>query len=239
MGVDGLSESLSFLVPAAAAGAVAVPLIDRLVERLPALLPAEPSALIVGVLRPRAAAGLPAERQRRLLRCALLWCTVPLVSGLIGVQFAGGPAAWALALFWGLATLAAVDAEAHVLPDALTLPLILLGLVANLAGRFCTLEASVMGAALGYALFVACALVGRAMGRADPLGSGDQKEAALLGAWFGLWSLPYLVLGLVAAASAEVACSRYGGARPALPLGPAFAVVGTAALFLWPGAAPF
>jgi prepilin signal peptidase PulO-like enzyme (type II secretory pathway) len=218
---------------AAAAGLTAVPLLNRIADRLPPLLPAEPSAVIAGLLRRRneadeRAAGAVKHRLRR----RVLWSVVPLVSAAAGAQFADqGAIGWALLLLWGLAALGAVDAEAAVLPDVLTLPLTLAGLVANLDGRFCPLEASVLGAAGGYGLFVLCALAGRALGQRDPLGGGDQKAACMLGAWFGLAMLPYLVLGIVLASFVFLALAR--GRRRAdrgLPLGPSIAVVGMAAL---------
>jgi hypothetical protein len=53
----------------------------------------------------------------------------------------------------------------------------------------------------------------------------------MLGAWFGLAVLPYLVLGIVLASFAFLALGR-GPRRAAraLPLGPSIAVVGMAAL---------
>jgi prepilin signal peptidase PulO-like enzyme (type II secretory pathway) len=218
---------------AAAAGAAVVPLLNRIADRLPALLPAEPSAVIAGLLRCRNDVDpQAADTAKHRVRRRVLWIVVPLVSAVVGAQFADqGAIGWALLLLWGLAALGAVDAEAAVLPDVLTLPLTLAGLVANLDGRFCPLEASVLGAAGGYGLFVLCALAGRALGQRDPLGGGDQKAACMLGAWFGLAMLPYLVLGIVLASFVFLALAR--GRRRAdrgLPLGPTIAVVGMAAL---------
>lgn len=126
------------------------------------------------------------------LHVELAACLVPL-SAMILAQ----DPAWLWAdcvLGWGLLALAWTDARTMLLPDALTLPLLLLGLAATL-----WLEPDVIGdhalaAATGFtALLVVSAAYYRLRGRAG-LGRGDAKLLGVAGAWLGLAALPGVVL---------------------------------------------
>ena len=98
-----------------------------------------------------------------------------------------------LILIAGLITLFWIDFRTQRLPDAITLPLIAIGLALN-AFVLNTPWASLAGAAAGYAAFVAIELgYHRATGR-HGLGRGDAKLAAAGGAWCGGWLLPLIVL---------------------------------------------
>lgn len=128
----------------------------------------------------------------------------------------------ALLGLWLLA-IAVLDLERHWLPDALTLPLIPLGLVAAWAGFGPPLEERVIGAALGWtALFLIAWSYRRMRGR-DGMGGGDPKLMAALGAWLGALDLPYLLLGAGLIGLASVLLMRLRGqavsATTRLPLG--------------------
>ena len=97
-----------------------------------------------------------------------------------------------------LAALALFDLRQGRLPDWLTLPLAAAGLL--LAWRGGALADSLLGAALGYALFEGLALAYRRLRGREGLGGGDAKLAAAAGAWVGWQGLPSVVL--VAAAGA-------------------------------------
>jgi leader peptidase (prepilin peptidase)/N-methyltransferase len=105
-----------------------------------------------------------------------------------------------VALGWGLLTLAAVDAATQRLPNALTLPLIGLGLVAAVWGRTSRpFDTGVLldhgvGAIVGYASFAGVAVAYRRIRGRDGLGLGDAKLAAAAGAWLGALALPLTVL---------------------------------------------
>lgn len=106
-----------------------------------------------------------------------------------------GPAGLVLALFgWWLLALIILDAEHQWLPDALTLPLIPLALLAPGPA----LPVRLWGAGLGFALlWLVAALYRRLRGR-DGLGGGDPKLLAGLGALLGAWALPFLISGAAA-----------------------------------------
>ena len=97
-----------------------------------------------------------------------------------------------------LAALALFDLRQGRLPDWLTLPLAAAGLL--LAWRGGALADSLLGAALGYAVFEGLALAYRRLRGREGLGGGDAKLAAAAGAWVGWQGLPSVVL--VAAAGA-------------------------------------
>lgn len=102
---------------------------------------------------------------------------------------------WATAGFgWALLTLAAIDARLFLLPDFLTLPLILAGLAVNRALGVEPALSGLIGAVAGY-LFIRLvrALYGRLRGR-EGIGLGDAKLLAAAGAWVGWQGLPSVVL---------------------------------------------
>jgi len=138
---------------------------------------------------------------------------------------------WAsCALAWTLLVLALIDFEHQILPDALTVPLIALGLgVAWFAAPGAILD-NVAGAALGFVLFAAVAAAYRRWRGREGLGGGDAKLLAALGAWVGLSGLPSVVLigslAALAGALAARALRRGGALHDRVPFGPALALAG-------------
>jgi leader peptidase (prepilin peptidase) / N-methyltransferase len=141
-------------------------------------------------------------------------------------------------LGWWLLTLAWMDVRYWLLPDVLTLPLIVAGLAASLAFDPAGLIDRAFGVAAGYLSLRAIALVYRAVRGRDGLGGGDAKLLAAAGAWVGMRALPQVVLfaalaGLLAAAGLRLAGVRLG-AQSALPFGP-FLALATWLVWLMPG----
>ena len=103
--------------------------------------------------------------------------------------------AWAGAILgWALLTLAWIDQEHYLLPDVITLPLALAGLaVAWLIDPAAVLD-HVIGAVVGFVVFLATAWLYRALRRREGLGGGDAKLLGALGAWVGWQGLPTIVL---------------------------------------------
>ncbi|MHA6287531.1 prepilin peptidase [Maricaulis sp. CAU 1757] len=119
-----------------------------------------------------------------------------------------------IALFTALAALAWIDARTYRLPDWLTLPLIVLGLVVN-AGLWGSVWAPIAGAAIGYVSLVVIEHGYRALRGRDGLGRGDAKLMAAGGAWCGAWMLPLIVL--IASLSAIVFILAISAVRRRLP----------------------
>jgi leader peptidase (prepilin peptidase)/N-methyltransferase len=142
----------------------------------------------------------------------------------------------AVALGAALCLLAVEDWRERILPDALTLPLVLAGLAFNgLAARAVPGE-SVVGAAAGYAVFALVrAVYFRWRGR-EGLGLGDAKLLAAGGAWIGWPGLPLVVLvaalAALAATGAAIAAGRRVGRDEEIPFG-VFLALAIWAVFLY------
>jgi len=160
---------------------------------------------------------------------ALLSITVVWVLGL-DWQLAA-----ALILTWGLIVLGFVDLDHMLLPDVITLPLLWLGLLVNLAGGFCDLGSAVIGAVSGYLVLWIIFHVYRMISGREGFGYGDFKLLGVLGAWLG-WQMLPLVLLLASLCGAIIGITLIlltpREARQPLPFGPYLAVAGWIAL-LW------
>ncbi|HTY03701.1 MAG TPA: A24 family peptidase [Rhodocyclaceae bacterium] len=166
----------------------------------------------------------------------------PAVEILTGLLF--GLAAWKLGP--GLAAIAAmgfaaamvaltfIDFDTQLLPDDITLPLLWVGLLANLFATFTDLASAVVGAIAGYlTLWGVYWLFKLATGK-EGMGYGDFKLLAAIGAWLGWQMLPLTILlssfvGAVVGIGLIV-LARHGRNVP-MPFGPYLAVAGVIALF--------
>lgn len=140
----------------------------------------------------------------------------------------------AAVLGWTLLALAAIDWETGYLPDWLTLPLVGIGLLANVGGRFVPIADAVIGAAAGYIVFRLIGAVFYRLRKYQGLGQGDAKLLAAVGAWGGWTILPGVVLvgALVtlAGAAAVGVMTRSIDARTEIPFGPGLCAAGFALL---------
>jgi leader peptidase (prepilin peptidase)/N-methyltransferase len=142
-----------------------------------------------------------------------------------------GPDVWlACLLGWTLLTAAWIDLRTMILPDVLTLPLLVAGLIITAAISPDALADHALAAVLGYlALFATARGYRRLRGR-EGLGLGDAKLLAALGAWLGLSGLPIVLVlaacsGLLAAGLATLFGRRVTAAT-AIPFGPFLAATG-------------
>ena len=131
-------------------------------------------------------------------------------------------------LGWWLLLVATLDVEHHWLPDALTLPMIPLGLIAGWAALGPPLVDRAIGAAAGFAALEALR-IGYAWARGrEGMGGGDPKLFAAIGAWVGALQLPFVLLGAGLLGLAAAALMRLRGQEVAatsrLPLGALLAV---------------
>jgi len=127
-------------------------------------------------------------------------------------------------LGWTLLTLGWIDVEHMLLPDVLTLPLLLAGLGATLLLDPGDVVDHALGAVVGYLVFRTIAVAYRAWRDRDGLGGGDAKLLAAAGAWLGWQALPWVVLEASLAGIAAALLARLLGRRvsrtTALPFGP-------------------
>jgi leader peptidase (prepilin peptidase)/N-methyltransferase len=139
---------------------------------------------------------------------------------------ADGPttAAWIdSALGWALLTAAWIDFDTFILPDEITLPLILAGLAVTWWQNPPALFNHAAAAALGYLGFILLNATYRALRHRDGLGQGDAKLLAAAGAWLGAAQLPNEIL---AAGLIGIAIAIVTKAQPTarMPFGPALAL---------------
>jgi leader peptidase (prepilin peptidase)/N-methyltransferase len=152
-----------------------------------------------------------------------------LAIALASVLIDGGQGAWLDCLLgWWLLALGWIDLRRWLLPDALTLPLIIAGLAAAFLFNPDQLTERALGAALGYLSLTAIAALYRALRGREGLGGGDAKLLAASGAWLGAAALPQVILLAALSALAAAACLRLAGVRlgihSALPFGPFLAL---------------
>jgi leader peptidase (prepilin peptidase)/N-methyltransferase len=180
-------------------------------------------------------------------KISLRYPAVELLSALstavVAWQFGfGWPAACAIVVGWFLIALTFIDLDHQLLPDALTLPLLWLGLLASLTGWNSSAHAlpsdpvsAIGGAALGYLSLWAVFHLFRLLTGKHGMGYGDFKLLAALGAWLG-WQmlLPIVLLSAIVGAVVGltlIALRRAQRGNP-IPFGPFLAAAGWVAM-LW------
>lgn len=112
-------------------------------------------------------------------------------------QTSGLPPTYLVAIALGfLITLSFIDIEHHLLPNALTYPLIGLGILVSFQFEsYTSIEQSIAGALIGYlSLWAVDRLYERFTGQ-YAIGGGDVKLFGAMGAWFGFSMLP-IALGI-------------------------------------------
>lgn len=134
---------------------------------------------------------------------------------------------WYIAFLWILLLLVEIDKRFMLLPDMLTLPLLLLGFVyAAQQGFWLAMPEphympyalnSALGAISGYILPLLASLF-IIWKHPEAFGDGDLKLLAAIGAWVGFIAVPYILLGACAlfAAGWLINHSRIGPFGPAI-----------------------
>jgi leader peptidase (prepilin peptidase)/N-methyltransferase len=131
-----------------------------------------------------------------------------------------------------------IDLRSFRLPDFVTLPLILTGIIFNLLSPvgFTDASSAVIGAVLGYGSLWLLNHLYRLTKKQDGIGMGDAKLLAALGAWLGWAALPSILLiasisGLIGGLIYLRWCKK--STHHAFPFGPFLAFAGIIEL-LWP-----
>jgi leader peptidase (prepilin peptidase)/N-methyltransferase len=169
-------------------------------------------------------------------RYPLIELACGLLSGYVAFHFGfGWQAAGVLVLTWGLLAMSMIDCDHQLLPDALVLPLLWLGLIANLFGVFTSLEDALWGAIAGYLSLWSVYWLFKLLTGKEGMGYGDFKLLAMLGAWGGWQILPLTILlsSLVGAVLGVIMLRlRNQETSTPIPFGPYLAIAGWIAL-LW------
>lgn len=132
-------------------------------------------------------------------------------------------------LGWALLALSWIDLRHFLLPDVLTLPLVLAGLAATFWLDPSGITDAAAGATIGFLAFYLVAIGYRALRGRDGLGQGDAKLMAAAGAWVGWQGLPPVIvgaacLGIVFAVFAHLRRPRGRLGDTPIPFGPCIAL---------------
>lgn len=140
-----------------------------------------------------------------------------------------------LLLTWGLLAMSLIDADHQLLPDALVLPLLWLGLIVNQFGLFTSPADALWGTIAGYLSLWSVYWLFKLVTGKEGMGYGDFKLLAMLGAWGGWQILPLTILlsSLVGAVLGVIMLRlRNAETSTPIPFGPYLAIAGWIAL-LW------
>jgi leader peptidase (prepilin peptidase)/N-methyltransferase len=174
-------------------------------------------------------------------RYPLVELATGILSGFIAWRFGFGLAGCAaLAFTWFLIALTMIDFDTQYLPDALTYPLLWLGLLVSLGHPAWDEGAApigprdaIIGAAAGYLILWSVYWLFKLITGKDGMGYGDFKLLAALGAWLG-WQmlLPIIVFasGVGAVIGLFVMYRQRKGRDMQIAFGPFLAIAGWIAL---------
>jgi leader peptidase (prepilin peptidase)/N-methyltransferase len=165
----------------------------------------------------------------------------PLVEALTGVamvlllyQFGVSPALVVYGFFVAaLIVISFIDLDHQIIPDVISLPGIVIGLVCSVLGQGPPFVTSVLGALVGGGILYAVAVGYHAITGREGMGGGDIKLLAMIGAFLG-WRavLVTLIVGSFSGALVGVAliAARGTDARMPIPFGPFLALGAVCAL---------
>ena len=140
----------------------------------------------------------------------------------------------AAVLLAALIAITAIDLRLQIIPDAITLPGIIVGFLANLATLRVSWVDSAIGIAVGGGIFWAILEGSLLVTGREGMGGGDVKLGAMLGAFLG-WKVALLSIFLAVLLGGIVALvllgSRTTGRKDPIPFGPFLAAGGAAGLF--------
>jgi leader peptidase (prepilin peptidase)/N-methyltransferase len=172
-------------------------------------------------------------------RISLRYPSVELLTGLAAVvlldHFGLSPTLATYALFVGaLIVITFIDIDHQIIPDVISLPGIVLGVVCSALGDGVPLLDSALGVLLGGGLLYLVAFGYHAWTGREGMGGGDIKLLAMIGAFLG-WRgvLVTLLLGSFTGALVGIVLivARGGDSRLPIPFGPFLALGAVCALF--------
>ncbi|WP_306253963.1 A24 family peptidase [Parvularcula sp. IMCC14364] len=146
------------------------------------------------------------------------------------------PALAMFIFFCFLIPLAFIDQQTSLLPDALTLPFMLLGLMANSISLLVPWQDALIGTIAGFLTFWLIGELYYRLRGEDGLGLGDAKLLAGIGGWLGWLALPFVVLLASLAGLMLLGLVRVRGGNltltTGLPFGPPLALAAGAVMLL-------
>ncbi len=127
-----------------------------------------------------------------------------------------------------------IDLDYHIIPDVISLPGIVLGILLALFLPGISLRDSLLGLLIGGGSLYLVALVYEALTKREGMGMGDVKLLAMIGAWLGWQSVLFVIFfasltGTIIGALAMLI--RQEGRHYAIPFGPFLAFSAVAYIF--------
>jgi len=169
-------------------------------------------------------------------RYPIIELTTATLSGVIAFHFGMSSAAlFALLMTWALIALTVIDLDHQLLPDSIVLPFLWLGLLLSTQGIFTDMQASIIGAAIGYLSLWSIYWLFKLLTGKEGMGYGDFKLLALFGAWLGWQSLPLIIMlsaGVGAVVGVGLILFKNHKRQQPIPFGPYLASAGWIAM-LW------
>lgn len=177
--------------------------IPYLARRFGKFMPATPAYALYRIIKPVRSVsyakrnGNPAYRRlmtKYRMRSIGWGIVAAAISYLAAERFSDVYIVWYLGLIWTLLLLTEIDNRMQLLPDILTVPLLIAGFAYSVfVSQWVIPAESVLGAITGYVLpvFASAFLVWK---NKDAFGGGDIKLLAALGAWLGVELVIYTMI---------------------------------------------
>jgi leader peptidase (prepilin peptidase)/N-methyltransferase len=129
----------------------------------------------------------------------------------------------------------AIDLEKRIIPDKITIPGIIVGLLFSLLGDYLSITQSLIGALIGGGGLFIIGWLGERVFRKEAMGGGDIKLAAMLGAFLGpvnivLTIFLSAILGSIIALAAMVIFKKSRNDRQ-ISFGPFLSAAGIIVMF--------
>lgn len=116
-----------------------------------------------------------------------------------------------------------IDIHHQIIPDVISLPGIILGILFSFVSPTVTWQSSLIGLVLGGGVLYAIALLYFLLRKIDGMGGGDIKLLAMIGAWLGWQSLPFVIFASSLSGTLVGIIAMFyqkKGGRTRIPFGP-------------------
>ena len=127
-----------------------------------------------------------------------------------------------------------IDLQHQIIPDVISLPGVVFGFVLSFVNPFVTWQDAGLGVLFGGGSFYLVALVYYLLTKREGMGGGDIKLLAMIGAFLGWQSLPFVVFGssvLGTVAGVWAMIEQRKGGKTVIPYGPFLAMAALLYLF--------
>jgi len=143
-------------------------------------------------------------------------------------------AAFAFAFLMALTAVTFIDWDFRIIPDGISIPFIVIGLLWSLVNPALTFAGSAVGALVGGGSLYLIGLIYKSVRKTEGMGGGDVKLMAMIGAFLGIkLVVPVILIASFAGAVYGIALLRAGkGSRSAVAFG-SFLAPAAAVCLLW------